>query len=220
MPAPAPEAVPTPPAPDRAPDVASAPPSPEATVIDFPAASLDASASTTSPFEVSDPASTAKLRKQRAPRKPKPDAHPLSDFEAAPVAAPESAAEGPVKHTAPLELIAEPVSDEPSPPEDFYQVSPEENKSAANASLDGRTRLTVVSYIGIGNKLHIRGEGAGLSWSKGIPLQFVSIGRWRWETDKASEPVTCRIYKNDKLEAPVGALTLLPGTEQEISVSF
>ena len=94
--------------------------------------------------------------------------------------------------------------------------------SAASKVLrcSGRTRLTVVSYIGIGNKLHLRGEGAGLSWTKGVSLQFVSIGRWRWETDDASGPVICRIYKNDKLEAPNGPLTLAPGTEQEVSVTF
>ena len=105
----------------------------------------------------------------------------------------------------------------------FSQVPPEESKPAKPAgkpSPDGRTRLTVTSYIGIGNKLHLRGEGAGLSWSKGAPLQFVSIGRWRWETDKATGPVTCRIYKNDRLEAPTGLLTLLPGTEQEVSATF
>ena len=120
----------------------------------------------------------------------------------------------------PVELISEPVVDEPPAPETFSQLPPEENKPAANRSADGRTRLTVTSYIGIGNKLHLRGEGPGLSWNKGVPLQFVSIGRWRWETDKATEPVVCRIYKNDKLEAPGGPLTLLPGTEQEVSASF
>jgi len=120
----------------------------------------------------------------------------------------------------PAELISEPVSDEPPAPENFSQLPPEENKPAANPAADGRTRLTVISYIGIGNKLHLRGDGPGLSWTKGVPLQFVSIGRWRWETDAASAPVVCRIYKNDKLEAPIGPLTLAPGTEQEISATF
>jgi hypothetical protein len=120
----------------------------------------------------------------------------------------------------PVELISEPVVDEPPAPETFSQLPPEENKPAANRSADGRTRLTVTSYIGIGNKLHLRGEGPGLSWNKGVPLQFVSIGRWRWETDAATAPVTCRIYKNDRLEAPIGLLTLAPGTEQEVSAQF
>ncbi len=118
------------------------------------------------------------------------------------------------------DLIAEPVADEPSPPEDYSQVPPEESRPAPTPSADGHTRLTVVSYIGIGNKLYLRGEGPGLSWDKGVPLQFVSIGRWCWETGDATAPVTCKVYKNDKLEAPLGALTLAPGTEQEVTATF
>jgi hypothetical protein len=136
----------------------------------------------------------------RKPRKPKP--------------------EEPGPAAAPAELIAEPVTDEPPSPENFSQVPAEETKPAATPSSDGLTRLTVVSYIGIGNKLYLRGEGPGLSWDKGVPLQFVSIGRWRWETADATAPVTCKVYKNDKLEAPGGALTLAPGTEQEFTAAF
>ncbi len=121
---------------------------------------------------------------------------------------------------APAELIAEPVTDEPPPPENFSQVPAEEAKPVTAASSDGRTRLTVVSYIGIGNKLYLRGDGPGLSWDKGVPLQFVSIGRWRWETGDATAPVSCKVYKNDKLEAPGGAITLAPGSEQEITAAF
>ena len=50
---------------------------------------------------------------------------------------------------------------------------------------DGATRLLVTAYIGIGNRLFIRGDAPGLSPDKGIPLQFVSIGKWRWETTEA-----------------------------------
>jgi len=53
-----------------------------------------------------------------------------------------------------------------------------------------------------------------------VPLQFVSIGRWRWETGDATAPITCKVYKNDKLEAPVGLITLAPGTEQEVTAAF
>jgi hypothetical protein len=178
---------------------------------------------TVPPTPLADASATvapAKPRKPRAPRKPKLEAIASALIATEPVATPAPATESPIAPSTSFELIAEPVSDESPSPEDFSQVSPDENKPVANASTDGQTRLTVVSYIGIGNKLHIRGEGAGLSWSKGVPLQFVSIGRWRWETDKATEPVTCRIYKNDKLEAGIGPLMLLPGTEQEVSATF
>ena len=149
-------------------------------------------------------------RKPRAPRKPRTE-------EPAAAAAP---ADAPTPAVPPAELIAEPVADEAPAPENFSQLPAEESQPASAPATDGRTRLTVVSYVGIGNKLYLRGEGPGLSWDKGVPLQFVSIGRWRWETGDASAPITCKVYKNDKIEAPLGMLNLEPGTELEVNAAF
>lgn len=86
---------------------------------------------------------------------------------------------------------------------------------------DGATRLLVTAYIGIGNRLFIRGNGPGMSWEKGQPLQFVSIGKWRWETNDANGPVEFKLYKNDDLEcAALGAQTLEPGHQQEVNAAF
>ena len=88
-------------------------------------------------------------------------------------------------------------------------------------SSDGATRLLATAYIGIGNRLFIRGEGPGLSWEKGVPLQFVSIGKWRWETNDASAPVRFKLYKNDELECTaLGEQTLDPGHLQEMTAAF
>ena len=86
---------------------------------------------------------------------------------------------------------------------------------------DGATRLIATAYIGIGNRLFIRGDGPGLSWDKGVPLQFVSIGKWRWETDDATGPVSFKLYKNDELEcAALGTQQLDPGNQQEVVATF
>ncbi len=86
---------------------------------------------------------------------------------------------------------------------------------------DGATRLIVTAYIGIGNRLFIRGEGPGLSWEKGVPLQFVSIGKWRWETNDATAPVKFKLYKNDEIEcAALGTQTFDPGQQQEVTATF
>ncbi len=198
--APPPIAIPAPPPPagEPPPAAATAAPGPDAE-----------SAPDDAPVPEAVAAETPKpARKPRAPRKPKFE-EPAPPAVAAPPAEPAAA---------PAELIVEPVADEPPAPENFSQVPADEAKPAPSA--DGLTRLTVTSYIGIGNKLYLRGEGPGLSWDKGVPLQFVSIGRWRWETAEATAPVSCKIYKNDKLEAPGGPVTLAPGTEQEINASF
>ncbi len=88
-------------------------------------------------------------------------------------------------------------------------------------SSDGATRLLVTAYIGIGNKLFIRGDGPGLSPDKGVTLSFVSIGKWRWETADATGPVTVRLYKNDQQECTtLGPITLAPGRQREVTADF
>ena len=86
---------------------------------------------------------------------------------------------------------------------------------------DGATRLLITAYIGIGNRLFIRGEGPGLSWEKGVPLSFISIGKWRWETNDAVQPISFKLYKNDELECnALGKRTLDPGYQQEVTATF
>jgi hypothetical protein len=86
---------------------------------------------------------------------------------------------------------------------------------------DGATRLLATAYIGIGNRLFIRGDGPGLSWEKGVPLQFVSIGKWRWETNEATGPIRFKLYKNDAQECTsLGEQILEPGHLQEMTAAF
>lgn len=88
-------------------------------------------------------------------------------------------------------------------------------------SSDGVTRLTVTAYIGIGNRLFIRGDGPGLSSDEGTPLQFVSIGKWRWETDAATGPVKATLWKNDEeICSSLGEIEIGPGTQMETSANF
>ncbi|MFM9093137.1 MAG: hypothetical protein ACKOUK_15540, partial [Verrucomicrobiota bacterium] len=112
-------------------------------------------------------------------------------------------------------------------PQPSLGLSFEDSPPAAPGSIertltsDGATRLLVTAYIGIGNRLFIRGDGPGLSWERGVPLQFISIGKWRWETGEAGAPIRFRIYKNDELEcSALGEQVLDPGYLQEVTASF
>ena len=87
-------------------------------------------------------------------------------------------------------------------------------------SADGATRLLVTAYIGIGNKLYIRGDGPGLNRDKGVPMKFVSIGKWGWATDEATGPVACKLYKNDETAALSGEISLKPGQHIEVTALF
>jgi len=109
---------------------------------------------------------------------------------------------------------------EPLLTDEFSQADPESN-GAASVSHDGMTRLVVTAYIGIGNKLFARGEGPGLSWDQGVPLQFISIGKWRWESADADSAVKIRLYKNDEQEcAALGEVTLENGHQREVTATF
>ena len=116
------------------------------------------------------------------------------------------------------------VEPEPQPTLDFgFEDSPPAAPGTVERTLtsDGATRLLVTAYIGIGNRLFIRGDGPGLSWERGVPLQFISIGKWRWETGEASGPIRFRLYKNDELEcSALGEPVLEPGYLQEVTASF
>jgi hypothetical protein len=150
-----------------------------------------------------------KPKKPRAPRKPKPE-------ESAPVAeAGTSSGESALPDTPAESTPAELSVEAPAQPE---AARPESVESAASS--DGATRLLATAYIGIGNKLFIRGDGPGLSWDKGVPMQFVSIGKWGWATHDATGPVACKLYKNDETEALTGGVTLDPGKHVEITALF
>ena len=186
-----------------------------------------------------------------APAAPAPEAQTESappvtaaDPAAAPAATPAASVApptlvSPADAPAPEPAGTAPVASEPSPrkraprkaqpdPEPSLDLPLEDTGGAAGPgsiertiSSDGATRLIATSYIGIGNRLFIRGEGAGLSWDRGAPLQFVSIGKWRWETNEAVAPVRFKLLKNDEQECTaLGEKTLEPGHLHELSAQF
>lgn len=81
--------------------------------------------------------------------------------------------------------------------------------------------LTAHVLIGIGNKPFLRGDGPGLSADKGVPMEFVEIGQWRWVApNDSSAPITLHILKNDEIPAEGGPITLKPGQSLEVSPVF
>lgn len=82
------------------------------------------------------------------------------------------------------------------------------------------TTLLATAFIGAGNELFVRGEGPGLTWEAGAPMQFLEKGRWGWTTAEAEIPIRLRIYKNDAEEDKAGEYTLEPGKSLEIRPEF
>jgi len=81
--------------------------------------------------------------------------------------------------------------------------------------------LTARVLIGIGNKPFVRGTGPGLSADRGVPMEFVEIGQWRWiAPNTVKEPITLRILKNDEVPAEGDPIVLHPGQALEVSPVF
>ncbi len=152
-----------------------------------------------------------KPKKPRAPRKPKPEDTLAAMSEPMPGDVPAENSGEPAFADSPAESASAPSED--SQAEAAATVEP-------SVSADGATRLLVTAYIGIGNKLYIRGDGPGLSWDKGVPMKFVSIGKWGWATDEATGPVACKLYKNDETAALSGEVFLEPGQHVEVTALF
>ena len=176
------------------------------------AAAVETTAATLPAVEaVTAEVSTPKPKKPRAPRKPKTEE----------VAAP---AEPTATITVPAEIISPPATEPESSSgrdDSSGDVSSQPPaKEEASASSDGATRLLATAYIGIGNKLYVRGDGPGLSWDKGVAMQFVSIGKWGWATHDATAPIRVKLYKNDDLACLTGEIHLAPGRHVEATALF
>lgn len=59
------------------------------------------------------------------------------------------------------------------------------------------TQILVKYDVGFHNHLTIRGKGANLSWSKGIPLKNNGPDEWIWESDLPFETLEFKILVND-----------------------
>lgn len=111
---------------------------------------------------------------------------------------------------------------EPPVPQAELEFSPKETarKSKSNGNGGSTTTLVATAYIGIGNKLYLRGEGPGLSWDKGQLMEFLAIGKWGWKTTDASAPVSCKIYRNDETPMLDENIVIDPGERIEVAPRF
>ncbi len=59
------------------------------------------------------------------------------------------------------------------------------------------TTITATIDIGFGNALYLRGEGAGLSWDRGLPMNCVADDCWSLELSESARPVIYKFLVND-----------------------
>ncbi|MFP4351200.1 MAG: hypothetical protein ACLFRP_09695 [Puniceicoccaceae bacterium] len=61
------------------------------------------------------------------------------------------------------------------------------------------TRIIARVDVRFGNSLFIRGEGGGLSWTEGTPMENISSDEWKWETEEADSGIVFKFLVNDEI---------------------
>ena len=84
-------------------------------------------------------------------------------------------------------------------------------KKAAKKADAEKTTIVARVDVGFGNSLYIRGEGAGLSWNKGVQLDNISPYEWAFTTTKAKGDVSFKFLINDEVWAETEDLTVAKG---------
>jgi len=59
------------------------------------------------------------------------------------------------------------------------------------------TTITASIDIGFGNALYLRGDGAGLSWDRGLLMNCVADDTWSLELGESNRPIICKFLVND-----------------------
>ena len=74
--------------------------------------------------------------------------------------------------------------------------------------------------VGLGNHLFIRGQGDGLSWFEGVPLNCVDATTWVWSTRHAKEKVVFKLLLNDQVWAKGEDVAVAAGEKIEVVPFF
>ena len=96
--------------------------------------------------------------------------------------------------------------------------APAVKKPSANTVVP--TAIIAQVDIGFGNVLHVRGEGAGLSWEKGVAMENVAADQWRLPLNGVSAPVAFKFLINDVTWNSGEDYVIVPGTTVTFTPTF
>lgn len=75
--------------------------------------------------------------------------------------------------------------------------------------------------VGHGNNLYIRGEGPGLSWESGVPMENAGNDVWVWTTNEVREgTISFKFLVNDESWSTGDNMTALAGETTTLYPSF
>jgi hypothetical protein len=96
------------------------------------------------------------------------------------------------------------------------------------AKIEPRTRIITAAApivieakidVGFGNHLFVRGQGAGLSWERGVQLENVDSKTWRIAVP-ASDKLQFKLLINDSIWAQGEDVVAITGKKIEVTPAF
>ena len=93
-------------------------------------------------------------------------------------------------------------------------------KQPATTAAPAATYLSAKVDIGFGNHLYLRGEGPGLSWDKGLPMDCSSNLMWTTTITGATAPVVFKVLVNDLTWSTGKDYVVEPGQSVTVTPTF
>jgi hypothetical protein len=102
-------------------------------------------------------------------------------------------------------------------------ITPTSNRGQIPAIAEPSKQVTTVEArvdVGYGNSLFIRGQGGGLSWDKGSPLECRNATTWLWSSGAAKDRIVFKLLLNDQVWAKGDDLVVEAGEKIEVAPGF
>jgi len=94
---------------------------------------------------------------------------------------------------------------------------PAVKKTAPKVAL---TTISALIDVGFGNTLYLRGEGPGLSWETGIPMDCIADEHWRITVPESTRPIVFKFLLNDETWCAGDDYTTAPGSTVALTPEF
>ena len=83
-----------------------------------------------------------------------------------------------------------------------------------------QTKIVAKVDVGYGNTLYVRGEGPGLTWSAGVPMECVAGDQWEITLGESARPISFKVLINDQTWCSGADSVVASGSTATITPEF
>ncbi|MCW5547852.1 MAG: hypothetical protein KIT44_02720 [Opitutaceae bacterium] len=84
----------------------------------------------------------------------------------------------------------------------------------------GVTMISALIDVGFGNTLYLRGDGPGLNWDSGVPMDCIADDHWRITIAGVVRPMAFKFVLNDETWCAGDDYTVTPGGTVALKPEF